>query len=109
MNGGLGELVRVNAKDRAAGALAERIGGEASVRFAGGPGNEFDAVSAQYVAQAKPANFTLNKAFRDQARRHSKSRRKAGEHRIFSLTARRARGCCVLSAATRTGTASSRW
>lgn len=68
VNGGLGELVRVNAKDRAAGALAERIGGEASVRFAGGPANEFDAVSEQYVAQAKPANFTLNKAFRDQAK-----------------------------------------
>jgi len=68
VNGGLGELVRVNAKDRAAGALAERISGEASVRFAGGPANEFDAVSEQYVAQAKPANFTLNKAFRDQAK-----------------------------------------
>ncbi len=68
VNGGLGELVRVNAKDRAAGALAERIGGEASVRFAGGPANEFDAVSEQYVAQAKPADFTLNKAFRDQAK-----------------------------------------
>lgn len=68
VNGGLGELVRVNAKDRAAGALAERIGGEASVRFAGGPANEFDAVSAEYVAQAKPANFALNKAFRDQAK-----------------------------------------
>lgn len=68
VNEGLGELVRVNAKDRAAGALAERIGGKASVRFAGGPANEFDAVSAEYVAQAKPANFTLNKAFRDQAK-----------------------------------------
>jgi hypothetical protein len=68
VNGGLGELVRVNAKDQAAGALAERIDGEASVRFAGGPANEFDAVSAEYVAQAKPANFTLNKAFRDQAK-----------------------------------------
>ena len=52
--------MRVNAKDRAAGALAERIRGEASVRF--------DAVSAEDVAQAKPANFTLNKAFRDQAK-----------------------------------------
>jgi len=68
VNGGLGELVRVNAKDRAAGALAERIGGEASMRFADGPATEFDAVSEQYVAQAKPANFTLNKAFRDQAK-----------------------------------------
>jgi hypothetical protein len=68
VNGGLGELVSVNAKDRAADLLAERIDGEASVRFANGPANEFDALSAEYVAQAKPANFALNKAFRDQAK-----------------------------------------
>jgi Restriction endonuclease fold toxin 3 len=68
VNGGLGELVRVNAKDRAADLLAERIDGEASVRFANGPANEFDALSAEYVAQAKPANFTLNQAFRNQAK-----------------------------------------
>lgn len=68
MNGGLGELVSVNARDRAAHSLAERIGGEASVRFANGPANEFDAVSSEYVAQAKPADFTLNQAFRNQAK-----------------------------------------
>jgi hypothetical protein len=68
VNGGLGELVSVNAKDRAADLLAERIDGEASVRFANGPANEFDALSAEYVAQAKPANFTLNHAFRNQAK-----------------------------------------
>ena len=68
VNGGLGELVNVNAKDRAADLLAERIRGEASVRFANGPANEFDAVSAEYVAQAKPVNFTLNQAFRNQAK-----------------------------------------
>ena len=68
MNGGLGELVGVNARDRAADLLAERIDGEASVRFANGPANEFDAVSTGYVAQAKPANFTLNQAFRNQAK-----------------------------------------
>jgi Restriction endonuclease fold toxin 3 len=68
LNGGLGELVSVNAKDRAADLLADRIGGKASVRFANGPSNEFDAVSHDYVAQAKPANFTLNQAFRDQAK-----------------------------------------
>jgi Restriction endonuclease fold toxin 3 len=38
------------------------------VRFANGPPNEFDAVSCEYVAQAKPANFTLNQAFRNQAK-----------------------------------------
>ena len=48
VNGGLGELVSVNAKDRAADLLAERIDGKASVRFAKGPPNEFDAVSADY-------------------------------------------------------------
>jgi restriction endonuclease fold toxin 3 of polymorphic toxin system len=68
VNGGLGELVSVDAKDRAADLLAERIGGEASVRFANGPANEFDALSTEYVAQAKPANFTLNQAFRNQAK-----------------------------------------
>jgi hypothetical protein len=68
VNGGLGELVSVNAKDRAADLLAERIDGEASVRFANGPANEFDALSTEYVAQAKPANFTLNQAFRNQAK-----------------------------------------
>jgi hypothetical protein len=60
--------VGVNAKDREAQLLAQRIGGQASVRFANGPGNEFDAVSTSYVAQAKPANFTLNQSFRNQAK-----------------------------------------
>jgi hypothetical protein len=68
VNGGLGELVSVNTKDRAADLLAERICGKASVRFANGPANEFDALSTEYVAQAKPANFTLNQAFRNQAK-----------------------------------------
>ena len=68
LNGGLGELVGVDAKDRAADLLAERIDGEASVQFANGPANEFDSVSSEYVAQAKPANFTLNQAFRNQAK-----------------------------------------
>ena len=67
-NGGLGELVAVTVKDPAADAFAQRIGGAPSVRFANGPANEFDAVSAQYVAQAKPADFTLNQAFRNQAK-----------------------------------------
>jgi RHS repeat-associated protein len=67
-NGGLGPLENVNAKDPAADLLAQRIGGQPSVRFANGPANEFDAVSDQYVAQAKPADFTLNARFRNQAK-----------------------------------------
>lgn len=51
-------------------ALAGRIGGKAQVEFASGPnaGREFDAVSGEYVAQAKPANFGLSQAFRVQAK-----------------------------------------
>ena len=48
--------------------LAERVGGKASVRFANGPANEFDTLSSEYVAQAKPANFTLSQSFRNQAK-----------------------------------------
>ena len=67
-NGGLGRLVSVTVDDPAAAALAQRIEGAPSVRFVNGPANEFDAVSSQFVAQAKPANFTLNQAFRNQAK-----------------------------------------
>ncbi len=68
LNNGLGPLVKVKVDDPAALALAEKLGGEPSVKFANGPPNEFDTVSDLYVAQSKPANFTLNKAFRDQAK-----------------------------------------
>ena len=67
-NGGLGELVPVRTKDPGADLLAQRIGGRARVKFANGPDNEFDVVNDQYVAQAKPANFTINETFRDQAK-----------------------------------------
>ncbi|MDQ6949831.1 MAG: hypothetical protein M3256_27170, partial [Actinomycetota bacterium] len=67
-NHGLGELVSLPNTDPATTALAERIGGLPSVRFTHGPPNEFDAVSDKYVAQAKPANFTLNQRFRQQAK-----------------------------------------
>ncbi|MFG2970699.1 MULTISPECIES: restriction endonuclease fold toxin [unclassified Streptomyces] len=67
-NGGMGNLVKVNKPDASADALADRLGGESRVRFENDPaGREFDAVSDTYVAQAKPANFVLGKAFRKQA------------------------------------------
>ncbi|WP_158717106.1 restriction endonuclease fold toxin [Streptomyces sp. NRRL F-6677] len=68
MNGGMGDLVKVNKPDASADALAERLGGESRVKFENDPeGREFDAVSDTYVAQAKPANFILGKKFRKQA------------------------------------------
>ncbi|MFJ9819561.1 putative T7SS-secreted protein [Streptomyces sp. NPDC101151] len=67
-NGGLGDLVEVNKPDADADKLAEKLGGEPRRRFENDPvGREFDAISDEYVAQAKPADFTLNKKFRKQA------------------------------------------
>nr|WP_306511507.1 restriction endonuclease fold toxin [Streptomyces sp. HG99] len=67
-NAGMGSLVKVNKPDPSADALAERLRGESRVKFENDPaGREFDAVSDTYVAQAKPANFQLGKAFRRQA------------------------------------------
>jgi RHS repeat-associated protein len=85
VNGGLGELQPVNVSDPAADALAGRIGGRASVRFADGPPNEFDAVSDRYVAQAKPANFTLNKKFRNQAKVTFETAIKSGRTPYFQF------------------------
>ncbi|MFC9711767.1 RHS repeat-associated core domain-containing protein [Paenibacillus sp. NPDC056933] len=62
-----GDLVKVNKPDAAADALAERIGGQSRVKFSNDPaGREFDAISAQYVAQSKPALQTVNKNVRNQ-------------------------------------------
>lgn len=70
VNGGdLGDLVKSGQKyDPKAEALAQRINGRAQVEFANDPkGREFDAVSDQYLAQAKPAGFQGGKAWRGQA------------------------------------------
>ena len=64
-----GPLVSVAVDDPDATALAERIGGTPSVRFSNDPvGREFDAMSDQYIGQAKPKNFQLNQSFRAQAK-----------------------------------------
>ncbi|MGH3852033.1 MAG: Imm7 family immunity protein [Pseudonocardiaceae bacterium] len=61
--------MEVGADDPDADALAERIGGRASVRFSNDTTvREYDAVSDQYVGQAKPANFQMGSAFRNQAK-----------------------------------------
>jgi hypothetical protein len=82
-NNALGELVKVNGQDRAADALARRLGGEPRVRFAKGPTNEFDAVSDKFIAQTKPANFKLNKTFRLQAKTTFETALKTGRRPYF--------------------------
>ncbi|HXA18390.1 MAG TPA: Ig-like domain-containing protein [Thermoanaerobaculia bacterium] len=81
--GALGQLVDVNVDDEAADALAERIGGRSRVKFSNGPANEFDAVSDKYVAQTKPANFKMGKAFRNQAKATFEAAAKTGRQPYF--------------------------
>ena len=62
-----GELQKVDNTDVAADALAKRIGGESRVKFSNDPdGREFDAISDEFIAQAKPALKTLNTKVRNQ-------------------------------------------
>jgi len=85
-NGGLGPLVPVESNDPATIKLAQRIGGVPSVRFTNDPAvREFDAVSDQYIAQAKPANFTLNKNFRTQAKATFEAAIRSGRRPYFQF------------------------
>ena len=60
-----GNLVKVNKADPVADALAQRIGGESTVRFCNDI-REFDVINDLYVAQTKPALKQLNAAVRKQ-------------------------------------------
>lgn len=65
-----GPLVKVNMGNRPdldAEKLAERIGGEPNMRFESSR-REFDAVSDEYIGQAKPANYRFSKIDRRQAK-----------------------------------------
>ncbi|MBE9141447.1 hypothetical protein IQ254_30375 [Nodosilinea sp. LEGE 07088] len=62
-------LVTVNKPDSAADALATKIGGQPRVRFASdADSREFDAVSDEFIAQAKPAVGSVSRKFRNQAK-----------------------------------------
>jgi Restriction endonuclease fold toxin 3 len=67
LNGGLGRLLKVPKPDPSADALAAKLGGQSCMKFDNDP-HEFDAVTDDYLAQTKPADFTLNKRFRDQTK-----------------------------------------
>ena len=90
VNGGLGNLIKVDSPDPAADKLAERLGGESRVKFENDPvGREFDAVSDRYIAQSKPANFVINKKFRQQAIATFEKAVQSGRTRTSTSTARR--------------------
>ncbi|MEU8247013.1 DNRLRE domain-containing protein [Nonomuraea sp. NPDC048916] len=83
-NRGMGRLITVNKPDPAADALGRRLGGKSRVRFENdSSGREFDAVSPDYVAQSKPANFVLNKKFRAQAKATFEMAIKTGRRPYF--------------------------
>ena len=61
------EIIQCNTKDAAADELAKRIGGQSRSAFADDPiQREFDVISDQYIAQAKPPLKCVNKTVRTQ-------------------------------------------
>ena len=59
------EIIQCNTKDAAADELAKRIGGQSRSAFADDPiQREFDVISDQYIAQAKPPLKCVNKVSR---------------------------------------------
>lgn len=75
-----GKLEKVNSPDVNADMLAERIGGESRVKFTNDPkAREFDAISNEYIAQAKPALSTLNKNVREQMKATFEAAKQTGK------------------------------
>ncbi len=80
-------------KDAAASALADRIGGNASVLLEGFGNREFDAISEKYVAQTtratsaatKPKNF-LTMSRRKQIRETLRAAHATGRAALFEFT-----------------------
>jgi Restriction endonuclease fold toxin 3 len=82
-----GELIKVSKADEAADALATKLGGESRVRFANDDaGREFDAVSDEYIAQAKPALQTVGKKFRDQAKATFEAAKETGRKVYYEFS-----------------------
>jgi hypothetical protein len=64
-----GGLSKVNVIDDAADALASKLGGQSSVKFKNDPNaREFDAISDEFIAQAKESGVQVGKKFRKQAK-----------------------------------------
>lgn len=72
-----GPLSKVDSKDPDAVALAERIGGQSTMRFESSI-REFDVISDQYIGQAKPGGYVFNPAGRGQARASFEAAKQTG-------------------------------
>jgi RHS repeat-associated protein len=65
----LGGFSTVSKPDAAADALAQKLGGKSRQKFNSDPdGREFDAISDEYIGQAKPSGLVVNRKFRVQAK-----------------------------------------
>ncbi len=84
-NGGLGQVRQTNNVDPQADLLQERIGGVSRAEFANQAGIEYDVISEEFVAQAKPSNFTVNQAFRNQAKRTFEVAVRSGRRPYFQF------------------------
>ncbi len=81
-----GGLVKVDSPDAAADALAVRIGGESRVKFANDPdGREFDVVSSEYIAQAKPDLSIYGKSWRKQTKATFEAAQETGRKAYFQF------------------------
>ena len=81
-----GDLVKVNKPDAAADALAVRIGGDSRVKFANDScGREFDVVSSEYIAQAKPDLSTYGKSWRKQTKATFEAAKETGKKAYFQF------------------------
>lgn len=81
-----GELLKVDNPDPAADALAERIGGKSRVKFSNDPkGREFDAISDQYIGQAKPNIKSYGKQWRNQTKATFEAAKQTGGKAYFQF------------------------
>lgn len=79
-------MVKVDSPDAAADALADRIGGESRLKFANDPdGREFDVVSSEYIAQAKPDLSTYGKSWRKQTKATFEAAQETGRKAYFQF------------------------
>lgn len=80
------EGANFEAAKKAADALAERIGGESRVKFSSDPkAREFDVISDEYIAQAKPDLKSYGKSWRNQTKATFEAAKETGKKAYFQF------------------------